>query len=1221
VTLAARLLLLVALALLPPLAIQAWNGLEQRREREAALRAEAVAQTRALQGDVARLAEGIRQLLVAIAEVPAVRAGDAAGCTAYLQAVARQHPAYSLLAVNDAQGLILCSSAGAAPGEYSNAARAYHRHAMASGGFAAGDLVMGVATRRPSIHFALPFRRVDGEAGGVVLASVDQAWLSGQLAADALPQGAEALVLDPSGTVAAAALDNRPAVDGWVGRPAPEALRAAMHVREAAAFEAIGPDGAERLFGAVPSSPILGGIVVAVGLDRTRMLAELRQATKRNLLALALGAVLAMSTGLLGGRRFVLAPLARLAAAADRVGGGDLGSRADLGRRSGEMREVGKAFNRMSAALATREGERASAEAARQAGEARLARLLATTPAGVVELDAEGCFTYANAAAEQILGAEPGGLVGRRYDDPAWDITAQDGSPIPPDHLPAAWTLRGEAARDYEHTLRTLDGRRAMLLVDAVPVRDGQGRIEGALAAFQDVTARHAQAQALGESKGRLDAALAVARLGTFEWDLKTDAVTLDGRSREIFGFAPGEGARAQEVFDRIDPTDLNRVAAEAEASKQALSRLETEYRIHLPDGSVRTVLSISDAVPGTDGAAERLAGVFSDVTDRTRTEAALRDERNRLEVLNRTGAQLAAELDPDRLVQAVTDAGVELTGARLGAFLCDMQNEEGGTDTLYALSGVDRSALGGVSMPRAADVFVPVFGGERVLRSDDIAADPRFRQTELHQVVPDGGSPMRSCLAAPVVSRGGEVLGGLLFGHPEAGAFTEAAERVVAGLAGQAASAIDNARLFRAAQRAKETLEARVEARTQDLRQAIATLHEEVLERERTEDALRQSQKMEAVGQLTGGIAHDFNNMLQGIGGALETVQRRVAQGRTAELGPLMEAARQGVTRAAALTHRLLAFARRQALDPRPVEPDALIKGMEELIRRTVGPGIKVELGLRDGVWSVLCDPNQLENALLNLAINARDAMADGGKLTLATKDLRLSASDVAGQDGITPGDYVEISVADTGTGMDEATRARAFEPFFTTKPIGHGTGLGLSQLYGFVRQSGGLVRLDSAPGRGTAVRLYLPRHHRGEAAPDAEPDLEEAVAGGSGTVLLVEDEDGVRAVAAERLRELGYEVLEAGDGPAALRLLRPGRRVDLLVSDVGLPGGMNGRQVADTARERRPGLPVLFITGYAGSAFDGRLAPGMEVITKPFALEALAARVQAMLEAALVR
>ena len=971
-----------------------------------------MAQTRALT-DVARVAEGARRLLAAIGEVPAVRAGDAAGCTAYLQAVARQYPTFSLLAVNDAQGLILCSSAGAAPGEYSNAARAYHRRAMAPGGFATDDMVTGLITGRPSIHFALPFHRRDGQVGGLVPVSVDQAWLSAQLAAAALPSDAEALVLDPCGTVAAAARDGHPAVDGWVGRPAPEALRAALHVREPAAVEVIGPDGAERLFGAVPASPILGGIVVATGLDPARMLAELRQASERNLLALALGAALAMSAGLLRGAASCLrrrpGPARRrltgLAAASWDRGPSWIAARA----RCMRWARHSTACRRRS----PREGEGDTAEAAWRVGEARLARLLATTPAGVVELDRGDCFTYANAA-------------------------AQDGAPTPPDCLPLRGRCGDEAARDYEHTLRTLHGRRAMRLVNAVPVRDARGRVEGALAAFQDVSARHAQARALGESKALLDAALDAARLGTFEWDLHAGAVTLDGHSRKIFGFAPGEGTRAEEVFSRIDPSDAGRVSAEAQASRQVLSRLETEYLIRLPNGTVRTVLSISDAVPGAVGKAERMVGVFSDVTDPNRAEAALRDERNRLEVLNRTGAQFAAELDPDWLVQAVTDAGVELTGARLGAFLGDPQGEGG--DALHALSGVNRSALEGRPMPRAADVFRPVVG-ERVLRCDDIAADPRLRHGGLRRVMPNG-RPLRSCLAAPVVSRGGEVMGGLLFGHPEPGAFAEAAERVVAGLAGQAVSAIDNARLFRAAQRANETLEARVEARTRDLRQAIATPHEEMLERERTEEALRQSQKMEAVGQLTGGIAHDFNNMLQGIGGALETMQRRIAQGCAAEMIPLMEAARQGMPRAAALTHRLLAFARRQALDPRPFEPDELIKGMEELIRRTAEPAIAVELRLGNDAWTVLCDPSQLENALLNLAINASDAMPDGGRLTLATKGLRLTRGDIAGQDGVTPGDYVEISVADTGTGMDEATRAGALEPFLTRSRSGMGRG-----------------------------------------------------------------------------------------------------------------------------------------------------------------------------------
>jgi PAS domain S-box-containing protein len=410
---------------------------------------------------------------------------------------------------------------------------------------------------------------------------------------------------------------------------------------------------------------------------------------------------------------------------------------------------------------------------------------------------------------------------------------------------------------------------------------------------------------------------------------------------------------------------------------------------------------------------------------------------------------------------------------------------------------------------------------------------------------------------------------------------------------------------------RDREDLEAQIAARTAELRTAMDSLQAEMLQRERAEAALRQVQKMEAVGQLTGGIAHDFNNMLQGIAGSLELVRLRAGEGRTKDVQRFLDAARQAVDRAAGLTRRLLAFARRQRLQPKPVDADELIAGMADLIRRTMGPAIRLELRLRDGRARVVCDPSELENVLLNLCINARDAMADGGQLMVGTDDVRLSATDVVGQEGAKPGDYVAISVSDTGQGMPADVLERAFEPFFTTKPIGQGTGLGLSQVYGFVRQSGGIVRLESALGQGTTVRLCLPQQEPVNAAegPNTAPAPGEAQPGQA--VLLVDDEDIVRAAVAERLRELGYRVLETADGPAALHLLDGGTCVDMLVTDVGLPNGMNGRQVAETVRERCPGIPVLFITGYAGMD----LAPGSEVIDKPFDLDTLARRVQAAL------
>ncbi|ONG50130.1 hypothetical protein BKE38_19295 [Pseudoroseomonas deserti] len=380
-------------------------------------------------------------------------------------------------------------------------------------------------------------------------------------------------------------------------------------------------------------------------------------------------------------------------------------------------------------------------------------------------------------------------------------------------------------------------------------------------------------------------------------------------------------------------------------------------------------------------------------------------------------------------------------------------------------------------------------------------------------------------------------------------------------------------------------------------------------------EDQLRQSQKMEAVGQLTGGIAHDFNNLLTGITGSLELLTRRLAQGRTAEIPRYAEAARSAAQRAAALTHRLLAFSRRQTLDPRPTDANRLVGGMAEMIRRSIGPAIALEIDAAPGLWTVLVDPPQLENALLNLCINARDAMPGGGRLEIGTANRRLEAAD-AEASGLSPGDYVTLCVGDSGSGMTPEVIARAFEPFFTTKPQGQGTGLGLSMIYGFVRQSGGAVRIASTPGQGSRICLDLPRHD-GPALAEPLPGDAAVPQGDGERVLVVDDEPSVRLLVTEVLEDLGYAALEAADGPSGLRILQSPARIDLLVTDVGLPGGMNGRQLAEAARRLRPGLRILFITGFAESAVlsHGDLGPGMQLLTKPFSLEALGQRLRGLI------
>ena len=390
-----------------------------------------------------------------------------------------------------------------------------------------------------------------------------------------------------------------------------------------------------------------------------------------------------------------------------------------------------------------------------------------------------------------------------------------------------------------------------------------------------------------------------------------------------------------------------------------------------------------------------------------------------------------------------------------------------------------------------------------------------------------------------------------------------------------------------------------------------------DITERRQAEAALRQAQKMEAVGQLTGGLAHDFNNLLASVIGNLELMRMRVSQGVPQEVGRHIDQAMAAADRASALTHRLLAFSRRQTLDPKVTDVSRLVTSMTELIERTVGPAITVRARVDAGPCMTLCDPNQLENALLNLAINARDAMPDGGQLTLEVGRRMVEPGSAAAADGTPPGEYVCLGVADTGTGMSPDVASRAFDPFFTTKPIGQGTGLGLSMIFGFVKQSRGHVQIDTAVGAGTRVRIYLPTHSgAADAAAPAEPAAPEAAGGAQKTVLIVDDESALRELLAMLLGDLGYQVMQAEDAASGLEILRAPLAIDLLVSDVGLPGQMNGRQMADAARELRPELGVLFITGYAEKTVvgNGVMPEGMQVMTKPFSLANFSAKVAGM-------
>jgi PAS domain S-box-containing protein len=614
------------------------------------------------------------------------------------------------------------------------------------------------------------------------------------------------------------------------------------------------------------------------------------------------------------------------------------------------------------------------------------------------------------------------------------------------------------------------------------------------------------------------------------------------------------------------------------------------QHRVRRADGQWGTFSIRAEPILDDVGQVAEWVGVHTDITAERAAEHALREQSQTLQILNRTGAAIAAELDLERLVQSVTDAGVQITGAQFGAFFYNVLNEQGGSYMLYTLSGVDRSAFAGFPMPRATAVFGPTFAGEGVIRSPDITADPRYARNAPYSGMPDGHLPVRSYLAVPVASRSGDVIGGLFFGHSDPDIFSAQSEAVMVGLAAQAAIGIDNARLFQAVERARATLEQRVEERTAEL--------------EEVHDALRQSQKMEAIGQLTGGMAHDFNNLLTVIRGSADVLRRRdlTEEKRRRYVDAISDTA----DRAASLTGQLLAFARRQALKPEVFDTAARIQGIAEMLRSVLGARVLLTLEEECGDCYIEADVSQFETALVNLAVNARDAMDGEG-------ELKIRISRVKARDGR---DMVAVSTSDTGEGIPADEIGRIFEPFYTTKELGKGTGLGLSQVYGFVTQSKGEINVDSRVGEGATFTLLFPQADRlpikGEAAASRGGRAEQA---GKGTILIVEDNPQVGEFVEQMLADLEYETRLACRAEDALDILEnEAAHFDLIFSDVVMPG-MNGVEFGMIVRERWPELPVVLTSGYSNVLADDH-SHGFILLHKPYSAEALTRTIREALE-----
>ena len=745
--------------------------------------------------------------------------------------------------------------------------------------------------------------------------------------------------------------------------------------------------------------------------------------------------------------------------------------------------------------------------------------------------------------------------------------------------------------KDWELTLHR-HGRpeQVWMNLDYSPILDGHGNPAGVVAFVIETTERVRVERELRESEERLRVATNAASIGTWDFDPVSGTLRWDERCKALFGLPSTADITYDTFLAGLHPDDreVTDKAVQAALDPNGPGAYDVEYRtVGLEDGVERWVAATGRSL-FTDGTGEkravRFTGTVIDISHRVRTELALRAQSRILETLNRTGPALAAELDLQKLVQMVTDAGVELTGAQFGAFFYNVLDEEGESYLLYTLSGA-RPEQFNFGMPRNTKVFAPTFSGDGTIRSDDITKDPRYGKNPPHKGMPKGHLPVRSYLAVPVIGRSGEVIGGLFFGHSVPGRFSESHEHLLNGIAAQAAIAIDNARLYQAVQRANDTLEQRVQQRTAEL--------------ETANEALRQAQKMEAIGQLTGGIAHDFNNMLTVIRGSADILQR----GRVddAKRERYVQAIADTADRAARLTSQLLAFARRQALKPEVFEVNERVQGIGEMLRTVLGSRIKLRIESRCKGCFVETDAAQFETALVNMAVNARDAMDGEGDLRVV-----LGTADRLGSFGGPQADsgYVTISVTDTGEGIAPNDLDRIFEPFFTTKETGKGTGLGLSQVYGFAKQSGGEIEVQSQPGRGTTFIMYLPRSDSAK-TDDASPASPAQDTQAEGCVLIVEDNPQVGRFAEHALADLGFETRRASTAAEALSLLESGARFDIMFSDIVMPG-QSGIDLAREVHKRWPALPVVLTTGYSDALMVHRDVD-FPILHKPYSLEAL--------------
>ncbi|MGD0017221.1 MAG: PAS domain-containing protein [Verrucomicrobiia bacterium] len=1123
-----RVLLVVALGIVPALGLVFYTGLMQRRMAEDNAKQLALQLAQGTARQYKFLVEHSRGFLVDLVQRPEIR-GDAATGTTLCTNLLKSHPEYNNIGVLGLDGSILFTALGA-PRSVNVSDRLYFQQVLETRDFSTGNYQIGRITHKGQLHFGYPVPDATGGVQAVAFCAVELDWLGRLLAEVRLPENSTLTLFDAKGMI----LVRHPEPEKWVGRAMPDksVVKTILSSTTEDTDIGFGVDGVQRLYGFIPLS--MGSkatrIYVAVGIPTTLAFAEPNKITKQNMLCLAIIALLAIFVARVVADKFVLQPIQALAKATRRLAGGDLSARAAVRGRRGELGQLAGAFDEMAEALEKRRIESQQTQAT-LASERNLLRLLIDTfPDLIYVKDTEGRFLLGNEAVARVMAAvSPDELIGKTdfdyYPKELADRFYADDRQV---------LTSGTPLKDREEHYTSCGGPAGWYLTTKVPIRDANGNITGLVGISRDITARKQAAEALRRERDLIMRIMETSPEGVIMADPQGRITYANARAEQVLGLTKDEilqrayNAPEWQITDHEGrPFPEEKLPfARVVATRQPVT--DVRYAIERSDGQ-RVLLSANGApLLDQDGEVDGVVLTVEDITAHVRADEELYRSREMLQYILNNIPQRVFWKDRDSVYLGCNkllalDAGLTSPEAIIG------KND-------FELSWKETAQLYRADDKEVMETGTPKIGYE----------EPQSR--------PGGLALWLRTSKAPLHDRDGKVIG-------------------------------------------------------------VLGTYEDITERQQLEDELRQAQKMEAVGRLAGGIAHDFNNMLTAILGFSElTLQQLPAD---SPLRRHVEQINSAAKHTQLLTRQLLTFSRKQVTQPQLLALNTLVSDTGKMLQHLIGEDIELQILPGTEPDMVRVDPGQIEQIIMNLAVNARDAMPHGGKLIIQTGIAVLDETYLKRHPGAVLGNYATLSISDTGYGMTSEVKAHLFEPFFTTKPSGMGTGLGLATSYGIVKQAGGYISAYSEAGRGTTFVIYLPLVEEGAETQTPEPTTPKLL-GGTETILLVEDEAVVREMVGMVLRELGYTVHEAANGEEALLVIeQTGKQnIDLLITDLVMPR-MGGKELAARMQASHPKTKILFISGYTGELVisQGELDPGTDFLQKPFVPSVLARKVREIL------